>query len=173
MSLNRSCPTSCYSCLGRATSYIIKDTEHGRFHFDRRLRPLFVYTPHKHFEQVPEIPGDELVQMYKDIQEFMWTYMGTRDFQTMNNWGSWKTHKHFHIKIKCDEDAILKRRETHLGTQPYTDILSPRPMPQMLTPGHVKQLPRVAPRGPSYVLNQKRAPSPPWRSSLPAVSQLV
>jgi hypothetical protein len=146
-------PSTCYTCMGALSMFIIKDYRVGRFHFCRRMRPLLIYTPHKHYEKIYDVPGEELQEMLKEVRTFMWEYMGTENYQIQNNHGTYSSHKHLHIKIACDEAALTEKRDEHFKKKQGAgglNISLPRPIP--------------SPTG-TTALNLETCPS--WQARLP------
>ena len=123
-------PSTCYTCSGALSTFIIRDMSLGRCHYCRRLRCLLIYTPHIHYEKIYEVPGEDLRRMMLEINAFMWDYLGTQDYQIQNNHGSYSSHKHLHIKIACDEVVLAAKRDEHFRRQGLTvGIPLPRPIP--------------------------------------------
>lgn len=112
--------SACYTCSpsGFARRWIIQDTATGRFHFDLKMRPLLIYTPHQHYVNPHNLPPGVLDAMFADISTFMREYMATEDFQTSINSGRWKNHSHLHFKIKADEALVLQKRAQHASRSP-------------------------------------------------------
>ncbi len=168
-------PSTCYTCTGALSIFIIKDYRWGRTHWDRRLRSLLIYTPHKHYEKIYEVPGNELQEMLKEIHAFMWEYMGTENYQIQNNHGTYSSHKHLHIKIACDEAALIAKRDEHMKNKQGAgcgNVSLPRPIPSAgsmggalnLESGPSWQSARLPPRV-HVPRRSMRADTLPWRSS--------
>jgi diadenosine tetraphosphate (Ap4A) HIT family hydrolase len=106
----------CYTCKprGKVLKHIIRGTgsEEIVFHYDLHKRPIILITPKKHYENIYEIPHDEIIKLLESIRTFC-DFWKINDYQVSYNNGSWQTHPHFHIKIKANEKIINRMRSSH------------------------------------------------------------
>lgn len=108
--------TECYTCFlpdGAVQKHIIQIKDYTSFHFDMWDRPYIIATPRYHYHTLFEMEPLEQAQLWSDIYHFM-KEMGFKDYQCLFNNGSWQTHHHLHIKIRCDELKIKQMRRFHL-----------------------------------------------------------
>lgn len=108
----------CYTCKreGRVLKSIIREYELGFVSFDLIGRPLYIYTPWEHLEDMLELEPEQLKGYYKEMLEFC-KEQGVSGFQIMMNFGSWITHKqrHLHFKIAADESTIVAHKRVHMA----------------------------------------------------------
>lgn len=143
--------TNCYTCNGACEVFIIRDSCLGRFHFDRRMRPLLIYTPHRHYEKIYEVPGGELQEMMLEIHAFMMDFMNTDSYQIQNNHGTFSSHKHLHIKIACDESWVEAKRDEHFRRRGLAPRLPVTSTQGFTWTGQGSQQFRGSPAGPGAV----------------------
>lgn len=107
----------CYTCRreGRVADLVIKDYKLGFVSFDLIGRPIFVYTPHDHYEQIADVPADHLKEFYMEMEGFL-DEEGFRGSQISRNRGSWVTHpqRHLHWKMHAEESEVSAMRRAHL-----------------------------------------------------------
>lgn len=106
----------CFTCRcdGRAADLVITNGEYGRFQYDMRGRPMMIYTPHRHVQDLEDLDRGEMDDFYADITRFM-ENRGFYGFQIAMNFGSWRTHKqHLHFKLLGEETRIARDRDDQL-----------------------------------------------------------
>ena len=108
--------TRCYTCKprGKVKKHMINTSESGLFVFshDMHKRPVIIMTPTRHIETINEMTQEELVNMYKSIQEFA-KFWNIEDYQISFNVGKWQNHDHFHCKIRISEKILARMRRDH------------------------------------------------------------
>lgn len=110
----KSSRSRCYTCKprGKVEKHIISRTKNFVFHHDMHKRPMVLITPVEHYEVITEIPSNILINMFEEISKFC-EFWNIEDYQVQYNCGSWKTHSHFHAKIKTAEKIINRLRRDH------------------------------------------------------------
>jgi len=105
----------CYSCKQRGTikEHIISKTDHFVFNHDIFRRPMIIITSVAHYNTIYDIPGDTLIQMFKDIQLFVNFWNLEDEYQIIINNGKIHKNKHFHIKLKINKDIANRLRRDH------------------------------------------------------------
>ncbi len=106
--------TRCYTCKprGKIKKHIISYSPCSQyiFHHDMGNRPLIIVTTSYHAINIQDVK--DILSLYNSIQMFceFWKIGG---YQVLMNCGSWKTHEHFHVKIKIDKKIAKKMKSDH------------------------------------------------------------
>ena len=114
-------PKRCYTCnpKGEVQRHIISDTRCNRFHFDMWDRKgMIIATPKQHFKDILEMDSEIIKELFQDIDDFCRSW-NLRGYQLTFGSGNWKTHDHFHIKIKTDENIIQRMHHDHFERVRY------------------------------------------------------
>lgn len=104
----------CYTCFPRDyhNQFLVSETENAKFLFDLAKRPIIIITSKQHYKDIFEVPPNTLDAILKDIQSFC-DLRNIKDFSLSVNTGRWKTHDHFHIKLRSYERHINIMRDDH------------------------------------------------------------
>jgi hypothetical protein len=109
---------ACYTCNpnGRIKKHIIGNSFCGHFifHHDLNKRPVIILTPKQHLLNIEDFSSEMLKSMFMSIYVFC-GYWNIKDYQVSYNTGKWKTHEHFHIKIKIPSEKALSLRNEHFN----------------------------------------------------------
>lgn len=106
----------CYTCFPerKVLKHIITPSldENVIFHHDMWNRNMIIATPKKHHRSIKDFPDEELVNFFKVITRFCEQW-NLNDYSLTFNNGEWKSHDHFHVKIKILEKIANRMRSDH------------------------------------------------------------
>jgi hypothetical protein len=78
---------------------------------DMHGRPVIIVFPNKHYTSIYET-GKDLQLILQEIKHFCEEWK-LQDYSVTYNMGRWKSHEHFHFKIKTKENVIKRLRSNH------------------------------------------------------------
>ena len=104
----------CYTCSPKpyVARFMFYETDTIQFHFDLINRPYIIATPKEHVENIYDLSPDKLNNLMTSIQTFC-NDRKIYDYQMSVNFGSWKHHRHLHLKIKIDESVYKIMKKDH------------------------------------------------------------
>jgi hypothetical protein len=106
----------CYTCFPerKVLKHIIKPNidENVIFHHDMWNRNMIIVTPKKHYRNIEDFPEGELTIFFTTIKKFC-NQWNLDDYSLTFNHGEWKSHDHFHVKIKILEKVANRLRGDH------------------------------------------------------------
>ena len=109
----------CYACKprGKVKKHIINTSSSGNytFHHDMHKRPVIIITPNHHVDNFNELTNDNVIDLFKSIDEFC-KFWGIIDYQITINYGKWQQkeeNNHFHCKIRLPEKLVNRFRRDH------------------------------------------------------------
>tara|TARA_Y100000996_G_scaffold295445_1_gene233844 strand:+ start:181 stop:762 length:582 start_codon:yes stop_codon:yes gene_type:complete len=103
----------CFYCKldGKIARHIFLKKKNCNFMHDMHGRPVIIVFPIKHYKTIHET-GEELHKILLEIREFCKEWK-IGDYSVTYNMGRWKSHEHFHVKIKTKENVIKRLRNNH------------------------------------------------------------
>ncbi len=108
----------CYTCKprGKVRKCIIGKSVCGNFifHHDLSNRPVVMLTPIEHVVNIQDLNSDLMQKMFTSIEIFC-GFWNIKDYQVSYNAGQWKSHEHFHVKIKIPDRVATKMRNDHFA----------------------------------------------------------
>lgn len=108
----------CYTCRprGKVRKHIIGLSICGNyiFHHDLNNRPVILITPIEHIVNIQDLTSDMLRNLFYAIDIFC-GFWNIKDYQVSYNVGQWKSHEHFHMKIKIPDKIASKMRSDHFN----------------------------------------------------------
>jgi len=106
----------CYTCCPKpyVARFMFYETDTVQFHFDLINRPYIIVTPKEHIETIYDLSGNQLNNLMTNIHLFC-NDRQIHDYQMSINFGSWKHHRHLHVKIKIDENVYKIMKKDHFA----------------------------------------------------------
>lgn len=104
----------CYTCTPRrkVEQSIILESNGLRIFHDLNNRNLLILTPIHHYETLDDFREGELETFFRGVHAFCVSW-GIEDYAVTFNQGSWKSHPHFHAKLKTEASTVQRMRGTH------------------------------------------------------------
>lgn len=96
---------------GKIARHIFLKKKYCNFMHDMHGRPVIIVFPIKHYKTIHET-GVELHKILLEIRDFCKEWK-LNDYSVTYNTGKWKSHEHFHVKIKTQENVIKRLRSNH------------------------------------------------------------
>jgi hypothetical protein len=113
---NKKSGNRCYTCnpRGKVKKHVIglSSDNKFRFHHDMNHRPLILVTPVEHLKNITDLSADDMESLFLAIKAFC-EFWNIKDYQIIINHGAWKSHEHFHVKIKIKEKIANRMRGDH------------------------------------------------------------
>ena len=96
---------------GKIAKHVFLKKEKSKFMHDMHGRPVIIVFPNKHYKTIHEA-GQDLHIILREIEHFCEEWK-LQDYSVTYNMGGWKSHEHFHFKIKTKENVIKRLRSNH------------------------------------------------------------